>query len=247
MILYPRLSKLAAERRFEQIRGLSIQKLDVDEVVISDEATFAQTGGQRITPEQLKKIRQSVVKIAQRFGFPKSGTEKTKAEFDAICAVWLRKQAGIDIGEGFRDGVWAYLTIELLPDVAAWRFPQKNSRRFLGGVRNTFQRLWRRAFLLDYANDARTLREYLTSLQEDSFVQLIERPGSSANPYISSHIAAAWIRASKNPKSGPMEGLHRMVMKELTQIGAVICLDYLPTKELNAMLDGLYSDLSNAL
>jgi hypothetical protein len=246
MILYPRLTKLAAERRFEDIRRLTIKKLAVDACTIPDEATFAQTGGQPATPEQLKKIRQSIIKIAQRFGFPDAGNEKSKAEFDAICAVWLRKQAGIGYGEGFRDGMWAYLTIELLPDVAAWRFPQKNARRFLGGVRNTFQRLWRRAFLLDYADDAKTLRQYLTSLQEDSFVQLIERPGSSANPYVSSHVAAAWVRASKDPNSGPMEALHRKVMKELTQIGAVICLDYLPEKDLNAMLDSLYRELSAA-
>ena len=246
MILYPRLTKLAAERRFEDIRSLTIEKLAIDDCAIPDEATFAQTGGQPVTSEQLRKIRQSIVKIAQRFGFPDSGNEKTKAEFDAICAVWLRKQADIGYGEGFRDGMWAYLTIELLPDVAAWRFPQRNARRFLGGVRNTFQRLWRRAFLLDYADDAKTLREYLTSLQEDSFVQLIERPGSSANPYVSSHIAAAWLRASKDPNSGPMEALHRKVMKELTQVGAVVCLDFLPEKDLDAMLDALYKEFSAA-
>lgn len=246
MILFPRLSKLAAERRFDEIRGLSIAALGIADVAITDEATFAQTGGHRVTVGELSKIRQSVVKIAQRFGFPDSGSEKTKAEFDAICAVWLRKQAGVEVGEGFRDGVWAYLTIEVLPDVAAWRYPKKNSRRFIGGVRNTFQRLWRRAFLLDHASDAKTLRDYLTSLQEDSFVQLIERPGSSANPYIASRIAAAWIKASKCPEYGPMEGLHRKVMKELTQIGAVISLDYLPEDELDSMLDGLYDEFGSA-
>lgn len=246
MILYPRLSKPAAERRFENIRTLSIAQLAVSDSSVPDEATFAQTGGHPATSEQLKKIRQSIVKIAERFGFPDSGNEKTKAEFDAICAVWLRKQAEISYGEGFRDGMWAYLTIELLPDVAAWRFPQKNSRRFLGGVRNMFQRLWLRAFLLDHADDAKTLRLYLTSLQEDSFVQLIERPGSSANPFVSSNIAAAWIRASKNPTYGPMEALHRKVMKEITQLGAVVCLDYLPEKTLSTMLDSLYKEFSAA-
>ena len=246
MILFPRLSKLAAERRLDEIRSLSISELSIADVAITDEATFAQTGGHRTTAKDLTKIRQSVLKIAQRFGFPDSGTEKTKAEFDAICAVWLRKQAAIEVGEGFRDGLWSYLTIELLPDVAAWRFPKKNARRFLGGVRNTFQRLWMRAFLLDHANDAKTLREYLTSLQEDSFVQLIERPGSSANPYISSRIAAAWIRASSNSDYGPMEGLHRKVMKELTQIGAVISIDYLPEDELDSMLDELYEEFGSA-
>lgn len=244
MLLFPRLSKLAAERRFEEIRRLSIADLHIDNVRITDEATFAQTGGQRVTAAQLKRIRQSVLKIAKRFGFPTAGAEKGKAEFDAVCAVWLRKEAGIETGEGLRDGVWAYLTIELMPDVAAWRFPQRNQRRFLGGVRNTFQRLWRRAFLLDHAGDTRTLREYLSTLQEDSFVQLIERPGSSANPYVASRIAAAWVRASRWPDCGPMEDVHRKVMKELTQLGAVICLDYLPEQQLDALLDRLYRELS---
>ena len=246
MILFPRLRKLDAERRFEELRPCSIEDLRIGDISISDEATFAQTGGQRISVEGLKKIRQSVIKVAQRFGFPELGTEKSKAEFDAVCAVWLRKEAGIEIGEGFRDSVWAYLTIELLPDVAAWRFQQKNSLRFLGGIRNTFQRLWRRAFLLDDANDAKTLFKYLTNLQEDSFVQLIERPGSSANPYIASRIAAAWIRASENPEYGPMEKMHRLVMKELTQVGAVISLDYLPDTELDLLLDNMYGEFGSA-
>ena len=242
MILFPKLTKLAAERRYDEIRTLSITDLAVAEVQISDEATFSQTGGHRISTQELTKIRQSIVNIAQRFGFPESGTEKTKAEFDAICAVWLRMQANIEVGEGFRDSMWSYLTVELLPDVAAWRFPQRNSRRFLGGVRNTFQRLWRRALLLDHSGDARTLRVYLTNLQEDSFVQLVERPGFSANPYVASRIASAWVRSSNELGKVPMEAAHRKVMKELTQIGAVVCLDYLPEAELDSLLDNLYNE-----
>lgn len=247
MILFPRLGRLDAERRFEEIRNLSVAELFVSDVRICDEATFAQTGGTRITREELKKIRQSVIKIAERFGFPQAGTEKTRAEFDATCAVWLRKQTSIETGEGFRDAVWAYIAIELLPDVAAWRFPNRNARRFVGGVRNVFQRLWRRAFLLDHADDAKTLLNYLRSLQEDSFVQLIERPGSSANPYIASRVAAAWVRASEVPELGPMENTHRKVMKELTQVGALICLDYLPECELDSLLDRLYSEFGSAV
>jgi len=246
MILFPRLSKLDAERRFEELKGLSIRNLRLPQVTISDHATFAQTGGQRASVEQLTRIRQSLTKIAERFGFPDSGDEKSKAEFDAVCAVWLRKQTNIEIGEGFRDSVWSFLTIELLPDIAAWRFRQRNAGRFLGGVRNTFQRLWRRAFLLDDAGDPKILRQYLDKLQEDSFVQLVERPGSSANPYIATRIADAWVRASENPDFGPMEAAHRKVMKELTQVGAVICLDYLPVKELDLLLDGLYKEFGSA-
>jgi hypothetical protein len=245
MILFPRLSKLNAERRLDQLAGLSVKKLRITKFEISDQATFAQTGGQRISEAELAKIWQSVTEIAKRFGFPEPASEKKKAEFDAICAVWLRTQAKIEVGEGFRDSVWAFLTIDLLPDVAAWRFPNRNSRRFLGGMRNTFQRLWRRAFLLDHEEDAKTLRGYLTELHEDSFVQLVERPGSSANPYTASRIAAAWVRASKKTNGGPMEGTHRKVMKELTQIGAVICLDYLPEAELDSLLDNLYVEFGS--
>ena len=246
MILFPRLSKLDAERRFEEIKGMSVEELDTSGVSISDDATFAQTGGQRISVAELRRIRQSLIKIAQRFGFPNTGAEKNKAQFDAVCAVWLRKEAGIEIGEGFRDSVWAYLTIELVPDIAAWRFPKRNHRRFLGGVRNTFQRLWRRAFLLDDAGNARTLFTNLTNLQEDSFVQLIERPGFSANPYVASRLAAAWIRASKKPEYNPMEKVNRKVMVELTQIGAVVCLDYLPESDLDTLLDTLYDEFGSA-
>ena len=240
MLLFPRLSKSDAEVRFETIKELSIDKLIGTDTEISDLATFAATGGHKISDRDLTKIRQSVVKIARRYGFPEKSSDSEKAEFDARCAVWLKAESGVEPGEGFRNGVWAYMAIELLPDVAAWRFPERNKDAFLGGVRNTFQRLWRRAFLLDHAKDPKVLLHYLDKLQADTFVQLVERPGSSANPYVASRIANAWIKASELDDLGPMQKTHRDVMKEVIQIGAVIRIDALAEQKLDAILDRLY-------
>ena len=117
MLLFPRLSKSDAEVRFEAIRELAIDKLKGNDAEISDLATFAATGGHKVSNGDLTKIRLSVVKIARRYGFPEKSPDNKKAEFDSRCAVWLNAESGIEPGEGFRDGVWAYMAIELLPDV----------------------------------------------------------------------------------------------------------------------------------
>lgn len=244
--LFPRFTKAAAEMRFEEIKGSTIEELGVADTSVSDNAFFAQTGGHRISAEQLKTFRTSVLEIARGFGWPDQGDEKSKASFDAHCALWLLDASPICSGEAFRDSVWAYLTINLLPDVAAWRFPARNMRRFIGGVRNTFQRLWLRAFLLQEIGDRDALLDHLMKLQEDTFLQLIERPGASANPHVSSRIAAAWVMASRLENSKPMEKVHRLVMKEITQTGAVINLDSLESSQLDQMLNDLYVEFAQS-
>ena len=92
-----------------------------------------------------------------------------------MAAVWLYRESGIPPGEAFRNEVWSYLTIEVLPDIAAWRYLGRAEERFLGGVRNTFQRLWLRGFLLDDPTDRTLLLRYLKELKEDSFVHLPRR------------------------------------------------------------------------
>lgn len=244
--LFPRFTKAAAEMRFEEIKERTIEELRATDTSVADNAFFTQTGGYRISAAELKAFRTSILEIAKEFGWPNQGDEKSKAIFDAHCAVWLLDSSPIYSGEAFRDTVWSYLTIELLPDIAAWRFPGRNIRRFIGGVRNTFQRLWLRAFLLQKIGTRDELLDHLMKLQEDTFLQLIERPGASANPHVSSRIAAAWVRASCLEKSNPMEKIHRLVMKEVTQIGAVINLDSLESTQLDQIFDDLYLEFAQA-
>jgi hypothetical protein len=245
MLLYPRLRRISALEKFEIIRELPINALGARDCELSDDATFAQTGGRRVTSRDLRRLRDFVEEIANRNGFPGAVTDKERAVFDAYCAVWLKRESGIPLGEAFRGGVWSYLTLEVLPDIAAWRFPGRAPGRFVGGARNTFQRLWLRAFLLDDSTDRTLLLTYMKELKEDSFVQIVERPGSSANPEVATRIAAAWVRAAKHFGPGPMEEIHRKVMKEITQQGAVISFDSMRRADLDGYLDSVFLEFGD--
>lgn len=245
MLLFPRLIKPAALRVFETVKDLPLGELGSADCTVSDDATFAETGGQRVRSDWLQRIRTSVCTIAKRYDFPNDSSERNRAAFDATCAVWLLRESGIKPGEAYRLEVWSYLTLEVLPDVAAWRFPDRSAARFLGGVRNVFQRLWIRAFLLEDQDDSRSLFGLLKELREDTFVQITERPGATANPEVARRIAEAWLRAAGRLGSGAMEGTHRKVMKELTQQGAVISFDALAAAGgLDSYLDSLYLEFS---
>jgi len=76
-------------------------------------------------------------------------------------------------------------------------------------VRNTFQRLWMRANILDRGRTHDERWELLNNLTEDAMVQLIERPSISADIRVAKFIAEAWLKKSKIVGTSAMERIMR--------------------------------------
>ena len=127
------------------------------------ERFFTTTGGQRIPTSYLNDLRKEVYEAAIRFGFPNK--KKSYLDFEYQVAkiffdssfLWSDNDCN-PTGEALRNNFWAYLTILLLPDIATWRwgFPKDNipskawsGRMRGGGIRNTFQRIFRRVVSFD--------------------------------------------------------------------------------------------------
>src|SRR5690606_7653755 len=111
----------------------------------------------------------------------------------------LVEQMEISANEATQVEMWAFLGCVLLPDVVRWRFPGRAAtpdERFIGGargLRNTFGRLWWRAYLLEARRGEDGLLDPLVALNEDEMVQITERPGLSGYPATASALAHAFL------------------------------------------------------
>ena len=221
--LFPRLSAGAAQSRLGEILGKTPAQLSALASTSHQEATFAPTGGTRVPEHALHELRRSLIHDAHQLGFPGEVRKGTVISFDARAARLLMEKLPIPPGEASRDDVWAFLTLVLLPDIATWRFSDQQSSRILGGVRNTFQRLWWRARVL---HDPESKEPYaLLELQEDALVGLMERPALSSNPKVALAIAKAVARLANTLPPSRREDAWRDLYKRVRQRLVLVNLD----------------------
>lgn len=236
LLLFPRLPIGAAREHLQRITGHPASELLSVASPDSANAVYPATGGRRIPAEALQDVRQRLLKCAETFGFPGSVTGQS-VRFDPEAAAVLFENLPICPGEASRDDVWSFMSICLLPDLTTWRFPDQNERRFLGGVRNAFQRLWWRAAMLR-ADDLPD-PWVLVRLPEDALVGLMERPGISSNRAVARAIGSAIAKLAESLPSSLREDGWRAAYKLIRQRIPLVNLDALSVTELAAQLDAL--------
>lgn len=240
VVLLPRLPGPAAEDLFAQRMADGFAERFVFSPGDLPEAVrFAATGGTRVAPNQLSALRMCILEIARRNGFGKTGRRVGFAQFDAEMAAAIAEDPLFASGEALRDDVWAFVGLSLAPDIVQWRFG--NSReRYLGGVRNTFQRLWMRGHALDRGTDHENRWRLLKELTEDALVQITERPSLGGDPVLARGIAEAWIRAAGHHGKGAMEPIMRKAALQIRIRNEIRSLADLPPDHLVAVLDDAF-------
>lgn len=215
--LFPRLDALSVE---QCLTDLDMLVQDAGRPLTEDRLPSATgltaIGGAQVSMAILGELRALVLSVASECGFPDKGNVQDRARFDFLATQALAHFAPLNSGEADRDDVWAFIATILLPDVAAWRFRGRSSSRFLGGVRNTFQRLWMRAWALDLGFEAGSDRwMHLETMTEDALVQLTERPSLGADRRISLAIGKAWAETAERIGKPRMEDVMRAAIINL--------------------------------
>ena len=192
-----------------------------------------------MAPNQLSALRTCILEIARRTGFGNTGGRTGFAQFDAEMAGAFAEDPLFASGEALRDDVWAFVGLSLAPDIVHWRFG--NSReRYLGGVRNTFQRLWMRGHALDRGANHQNRWHLLKELTEDALVQITERPSLGGDPVLARAIAEAWIRASRHHGKRAMEPIMRRAALQIRIRNEIRSLADLPPDHLAGVLDDAF-------
>jgi hypothetical protein len=240
---------LAAERATMQVKKLASQA-----ATDHAEAIYGPTGGGRATTAQLKGLRERVLKLAERNGYPGKPNDKQRRAFDSECAVILHTTMDISPAEASHVGIWAFFACVLMPDIVRWRFPGDESSgsvqdRFIGGVRgfrNTFGRLWWRAHLF---KDEREKDPYkiLRSMGEDELVQVMERPNVAGNSRMNVILCRELLRAAALKDAPPRTEIFRDGMKRMRRFNSFISLQALDEQALEALIRRVMSDSVTAL
>ena len=228
--LFPRLDPLAVEGCLDNLdHFIADAPLILREERFPSSTTFAAVGGGRVQLAVLSELRSLLTDIAVECGFPQKGSTEDRARFDKRATAALADFGPLSGGEADRDDVWAFISTVLVPDIASWRFSGKSPGRYHGGVRNTFQRLWMRAWALDGGMQAGNDRWLLLeALSEDALVALTERPSLGADKRLSRAIAKSWDLTAKEIGRGKMEEVMRRAVIDIrvrNEIQMLTCLD----------------------
>ena len=237
MILLPRLPGPAAETLIDSFLEEGPDKwVGFDPSELPEAVHFAATGGSRAERNDLLSLRKTVEEAARAHGFGVPGNRAWHARFDTELGASLAEMPILSSGEALRDDFWTFVGTSLAPDVVYWRFGAARAR-YLGGVRNTFQRLWLRARALDRGEQHPRRWELLEALTEDALVQITERPSIGADPVLAAAVGEAWLRAQKHHGRGAMEPIMRRAALRARIWNEIRSLADLPTDILASVLD----------
>lgn len=215
--LFPRLDALAVAELLTGLDGLIVAaRTPLREERLPACTSYGAVGGTRVDLGILADLRKLMFDAALACGFPERGTTEDRARFDNLASAALGSFQPMSLGEADRDDVWAFIATVLLPDVSSWRFQGRSAKRFHGGVRNAFQRLWMRAWSLDGGIDSGELRWHLLeALNEDALVAITERPSIGADRRLSRAVASAWVATAKVIGRSRMEDVMRRAVIDL--------------------------------
>ncbi|MFD3718648.1 DUF6339 family protein [Streptomyces sp. NPDC058674] len=249
--LYPRLLPKAAvslreeclERTVEELRG----RADVSHAAVF----YAATGGMRLPQQRLRALRQSVVGCAIDRGYPAPPARRQAAAFDIASAEILHRESGIIPAEAVAGDMWAFLSLVVMPDVAAWRFPDLHRDRVLGTdvTRHVFGRLWWRAHLLhDEGADREDLYAALSVLGEAAFDQIYARRTSiGGSPHLVRAIVRTWEVVDIAHGGVGERDLLRDFLKRVRRLNAFMSFDSLPEEVLDGELSALVGESLRAM
>ncbi|MDE2663822.1 MAG: hypothetical protein OXI39_12570 [Gemmatimonadota bacterium] len=187
-------------------------------------------------PEQLDEVREALLQIARTNGLGAHAEGPSFSRFDAATGAAMGEMPLLESGEALRDDVWTFIGVTLLPDVVHWRFGEARER-YLGGVRNTFQRLWLRAKALDRGAEHPQRWGLLEELTEDALVQITERPSIGGDPTLARAVAEAWLRARNHHGRRAMESIMRRAILRVRIWNEIRSLADLPSDLLAPTLD----------
>jgi hypothetical protein len=240
--LLPRLDQLTAKTFLEEN---SLKELSPSDGLFDrlwDKSRFAASGGSPASKQEYFGLREQLVDLAIKHGFPLNQSINARTAFDTEATKFIAEEKFFNSPEAMRDDVWSFICLALVPDIVVWRFPSVNHERFLGGVRNAFQRLWFRAMALDREPDSPNRWELIENLTEDAFVQITERAAIGADTILAKAIAEGWLRKASTIGRTKMEDIMRRAIILLRLRNQVELLSSLENASLEQRVDEAFGN-----
>lgn len=248
---FPRLDSGRADEARRRFVRRDIEVIEFDEVALDealqDSRAFPPTGGARITSSGLLHLRQRLMTASAPTGT--GASPELYASFDLVIGREL-DHAGRDTHGDFGDPrVWDFLTLVLVPDLAARRLgtmvaPQNENtsvlKRLTGGDRrHVFQKLWKRwrVFGAEIVESGR--------LTEDDYVATLERRITLERGQLARCVANAIIGSGY---AGSSRRLYtRVFMRNLQQVSGLVQIPDDDANYVRAIVDNVHEQTVRAL
>lgn len=199
----------------------------------NDFAYYPSVYGKQADEQFYMEVRSQLVGIAAQaqgleYFDPNVTSPKALTEFDRLLYSQILTILPISLYEASKDLAWAYVTARVVPDVANWRYPNRQNDstydRHSGTPRDVFRRIWTRVY---FASESSGL---LQGIGDDQAVAIFERTSIVSNP----KLAMAALKALVFIRKISTENLiYRDAMKRVRRIAATESLDLLPQEQLD--------------
>ncbi|MFF5339036.1 DUF6339 family protein [Streptomyces sp. NPDC013181] len=249
--LFPRLLPGAAGSLREAYLGKSAEELRSRADLSHPAMFYAATGGVRLPVKRLEDIRAEILRLAGDRGFPVPHNRRQAATFDIAVAEVLHRDSGIIPAEAVAGDLWAFLSLVLMPDVAAWRYSDLHRDRVLGTdvTRHVFGRLWWRAHLVhDGETEEEDLYAALHILGESAFDQIYARRTSiGGSPALVRGILRVWEGIDVPRDEVRERDLLRDLLMRVLRLQAFVSFESLTADDLDEELVRLADESLRAL
>jgi hypothetical protein len=235
--LYPRLPRPRAEHLAVRLRQTAPQDRAALAASSHPQAAPAPTGGSPV-PEDLLSTLADSVRGAFQEEMRQPISNHNKAELDARLGRFLHGGMAIIPSDAAHEGVWSFMSLVLLPDVAAWRFPDCHSARLLGTYRNVFRRTWWRQHILGPVMDESIERP----LGEDELVGIFERSRMARSHELARAMARYIVQADVADRSH----FARELAKRVRRVLAYINVDALATVQIESLIEKTGAEVQRA-
>lgn len=215
--------------------GKSVTAL-ADETSTSHAKTrMSETGLACASDADLQALRDDILSVARRYGYPYRDSEKSGAfsEFDREATHVLMKHVDAPVNDARSTELWNFITTVLLLDVASWRFPNNSGNprfnRYLGSSpKSTFKKLWWRGHVLGDLSDR---------IGEDQSVALLERTSVAGDPRLPKAIIREFTgRTGSGSSSGNLSDQFRSTMLITKARLATVCVEALNDDQVDQLV-----------
>jgi hypothetical protein len=217
LLLYPRLTPLAARTRMAEHTDRTVDALRRNAEPRHPDMYFAATGGEPAGVEHLNRLAHRLRQTVTDHGYPDPVTDTSHIAADRALASAMIHNMRLRPAEAAAKDLWTFLAVQLVPDVVAWRWqsPASDQRWICSDLtRHALGRLWWHAYTLGTATtDGRTDTTLLQRLSESDLNQIFERRTIGGRPALARAIA----RAVTDPDLAPPHIARRRVIRDVTK------------------------------
>jgi hypothetical protein len=217
LLLYPRLTPLAARARLAEYTGGTVDDLRRNSEPRHPDMYFAATGGEPASGDHLNRLADTLRQTVTAHGYPEPADDEAHTKADRALAAVLIDHMRLRPAEAGAKDLWTFLAVQLVPDVVAWRWQDTTSdQRWICSdiTRHALGRLWWQAYTLGTPTaDGGTDTSLLTGLNESELNQIFERRSIGGRPALARAVARAIVNPDfKSPHIAP-----RRVIRDVTK------------------------------